>query len=392
MERLRDELKRDAVIKVVGVGGGGGNAINHMIECGLSGVEFIAINTDAQDLAKSLADKRIQIGQRITGGLGTGGNPEMGRQAAEQDKDSIAAALERADMIFIASCMGGGTGTGSAPVVAQTARELGALTVAVVTKPFTEEGAGRMRIANEGIEQLKQVVDSIITIPNDRIWQLSDRRLTIKDAFAMIDDVLRQAVQGISDLITIPGYINIDFADVKSILSDAGEALIGIGIGTGDERCAEAAGNAISSPLLEHSIEGATRVLINVIAPADLSAPELQNIMKTIQEATGTEELDLRLGLVLDEQITDEVRITLIATGFGAKPKKQPERLEHVEGLRSQVRSTRGERREPAPTGAEAQTGLRRAERQIDELLDEFADVDTPAFLRSQRRQMSGEQ
>ncbi|MCS7253682.1 MAG: cell division protein FtsZ [Armatimonadota bacterium] len=398
MERMMSDLRRGATIKVVGVGGGGGNAINHMIEWGLKGVEFVVINTDVQDLAKSLAENKVQIGQRITGGLGTGGNPEIGRQAAEQDRDTIAAALEHPDMVFIAVGMGGGTGTGASPIVAQVARELGALTVAVVTKPFTEEGLGKARIAEEGIEQLKQIVDAIITIPNDRIWQLSDKRMTLKDAFAMVDDVLRQAVQGISDLITIPGYINIDFADVKSVLMNAGVAMIGIGVGRGDERCIEAARNATLSPLLEHSIQGATKALLNIIAPADMPAPELQEVMRIIKDACGTEELDMRIGIVLDDQIVDEVRITLIATGFERKPSKQPEMAEQLERLRGQPRVTREEKREPTSKVAEVTPDARRVgpSRDVEELLRELEegveDIDMPTFLRSPRRQPSREE
>lgn len=397
MERMMNASKQGAIIKVVGVGGGGGNAINHMIEWGLKGVDFIVINTDVQDLAKSLTENRVQIGQRLTGGLGTGGNPEIGRQAAEQDRDAIVEALERPDMVFIAAGMGGGTGTGASPIVAQVARELGALTVAVVTKPFAEEGIGKARIADEGIKQLRQVVDAIITIPNDRIWELSDKRMTLKDAFAMVDDVLRQAVQGISDLITIPGYINIDFADVRSVLTNAGVALIGIGIGKGDERHIEAARNAISNPLLEHSVEGATRGLMNIIAPADFSPPELHEVMRIIKDACGTEGLDMRIGIALDEQIMDEVRLTLIATGFGAGT--EMESREQLERQRSQQKVAREGRQEQVLTGGTAppasveQVGTRR---RVDELLKELEegmeDIDTPTFLRSPRRQSSDEE
>lgn len=393
-----NDSKRGAIIKVVGVGGGGGNAINHMIEWGLKGVDFIVINTDVQDLAKSLADNKVQIGQRITGGLGTGGNPEIGKQAAEQDRDAIAEALERPDMVFIAAGMGGGTGTGASPVVAQIARELGALTVAVVTKPFSEEGIGKARIANEGIEQLKQVVDAIITIPNDRIWELSDKHMTLKDAFAMVDDVLRQAVQGITDLITIPGYINIDFADVRSILTNAGVALIGIGIGKGDERHIEAARSAISSPLLEHSIEGATRALMNIVAPSNLSTPEWREMMRIVKEASGNEELDMRIGIALDEQLMDEVRITLIATGFGEKTGSEMARREQLERQRGQQKAQREERREEVLTGRGTALGAEQVgtRRKVEELLkdleEEMGEIDTPTFLRSSQRRSGSEE
>lgn len=393
-----NDSKRGAIIKVVGVGGGGGNAINHMIEWGLKGVDFIVINTDVQDLVKSLADNKVQIGQRITGGLGTGGNPEIGKQAAEQDRDTIAEALERPDMVFIAAGMGGGTGTGASPVVAQVARELGALTVAVVTKPFSEEGVGKARIANEGIEQLKQVVDAIITIPNDRIWELSDKHMTLKDAFAMVDDVLRQAVQGITDLITIPGYINIDFADVRSILTNAGVALIGVGIGKGDERHIEAARSAISSPLLEHSIEGATRALMNIVAPSNLSTPEWREMMRIVKEASGNEELDMRIGIALDEQLMDEVHITLIATGFGEKVGSEMARREQLERQRGQQKAQREERRDQMLTGRGAALGAERVEtrRKVEDLLkdleEEMSEIDTPPFLRSSQRRSGSEE
>jgi cell division protein FtsZ len=390
MERMNGDYRSRAIIKVLGVGGGGGNALNHMIASNLEGVEFIAINTDAQDLAKSLAHKKVQIGQRLTGGLGTGGDPNIGKQAAEADRDAIASALERVDMVFIAAGMGGGTGTGASPVIAQIARDMGALTVAVVTKPFTEEGPLKMKIALEGIQELKQYVDAVITIPNDRIWQLADRRLSLKDAFEMVDEVLRMAVQGISDLIVRPGYINIDFADVRSILSNAGIALIGIGSGRGDERSADAARNAISSPLLEYSIEGATRALVNIVAPMDMPVSELHEMLNIIREASGVKELDLRMGLVLDEGMGDEVRVTLIATGFETEPTKPAEAVEKVS-----VRQPRREGREPVstPSGVEApRQEARQPVRSIDEILREVDEgIDTPTFLRrSHGRSESG--
>jgi len=381
MERVTGDYKSRAIIKVMGVGGGGGNALNHMIASNLEGVEFIAINTDAQDLAKSLAHKKVQIGQRITGGLGTGGDPAIGKQAAEADRDAIASALEHVDMVFIAAGMGGGTGTGAAPVIAQIAREMGALTVAVVTKPFTEEGPAKMRIAIEGIQELKQYVDAVITIPNDRIWQLADRRLSLKDAFEMVDEVLRMAVQGISDLIVRPGYINIDFADVRNILSNAGIALIGIGSGRGDDRSGDAARSAISSPLLEYSIEGATKALLNIVAPVDMPVSELHEMLNIIREAAGVEDLDLRMGLVLDEGMSDEIRVTLIATGFKTEPTKPVEAAEEIS-----VRQPHRGRREPVSTSSSVETPRQEARptiRSIDEILKEVDEgIDTPTFLR----------
>ena len=304
-----------ATIKVVGVGGGGGNAINRMIEAGLQGVEFISMNTDAQALSISKAPRRVQLGEKLTKGLGAGSNPEVGEKAAEESREQIREALEGADMVFITAGMGGGTGTGGAPVVAQIAREVDALTVAVVTRPFTFEGRRRAQQAEAGIEKLEAQVDTLITIPNDRLLQVVEKKTSIQDAFRVADDVLRQGVQGISDLIIVPGLINLDFADVKAIMSSAGSALMGIGVGTGEERAIEAARKAIASPLLEASIEGAKGILFNITGSDNLGLHEVNAAAEIIAEAADPE-ANIIFGAVIDEEMKDEVRVTVIATGF----------------------------------------------------------------------------
>src|SRR2546427_1842943 len=271
MGHIDRDLRRYAAIKVVGVGGGGSNAVNRMITAGLRGVEFIAINTDAQALAMSNADKKIHVGSKLTKGLGAGGDPEIGRQAAEESKEDLFEILDGADMVFITAGMGGGTGTGGSPIVAEVARELGALTIGVVTKPFSFEGRRRAQAADEGARNIKQKVNTLITIPNDRLLQVVDKTATVVEAFRVADDVLRQGVQGIADLITVPGLINLDFADVRAVMAEAGSALIGIGVGSGEGRAVKAAQAAIASPLLETSMEGARGVLINVTGGTGLA-------------------------------------------------------------------------------------------------------------------------
>ena len=305
-----------AHIKVVGVGGGGSNAVNRMIESGVSGVEFIVMNTDVQALDLSLAPTRLQVGEALTKGLGVGGNPEVGRNAAEESRQDIKKLLEGADMVFITAGMGGGTGTGSAPIVAEIARDLGALTVGVVTKPFSFEGPRRARLAEEGIAALKTRVDTSIVIPNDRLLTVAERRAKLTEAFRMADDILRQGVQGVSDIITIPGLINVDFADVKAIMNNAGTAIMGIGSAAGDNRAVEAAEMAISSPLLENSIEGARGVLLNISAGSDLTLDELYEAANVVSRATDTEDAFIITGCVIDETLGDEVRVTVLATGF----------------------------------------------------------------------------
>jgi cell division protein FtsZ len=319
---------RFAVIKVVGVGGGGNNAVDRMIKAGLKGVEFVTINTDAQTLALSEANTKIQIGVQLTKGLGAGANPEIGQRAAEESRDEIREALKGADMVFVTAGMGGGTGTGASPVIAEIAKEVGALTVGVVTKPFTFEGRRRMSAAEKGIQNLRSRVDTLITIPNDRLLQVVEKRTSIVDAFRMADDVLRQGVQGISDLIAVPGLINLDFADVKTIMTETGSALMGIGVSKGENRAAEAARAAISSPLLETSIEGARGVLLNITGDANLGLFEVNEAAEIITAAADPEALII-FGAVIDERLQGEIRVTVIATGFDHRPG----RVEPIEDL-----------------------------------------------------------
>ncbi|HEY8391159.1 MAG TPA: cell division protein FtsZ [Capillibacterium sp.] len=317
-----------ATIKVIGVGGGGTNAVNRMIEAGLQGVEFIAINTDGQALLRSKADVRLRIGDQLTKGLGAGANPEIGRQAAEESREEIKSVLENADMVFITAGMGGGTGTGAAPIIAELAKEAGALTVGVVTKPFNFEGKVRMAQAEEGVKALEERVDTLITIPNERLFQIVDKRTSFIEAFKFADDVLRQGVQGISDLITITGLINVDFADVKTIMNNAGSALMGIGVARGENRAAEAAKTAVSSPLLETSIAGAKGILLNVTGSSDLGLFEINEAASIITEAADPD-ANIIFGAVIDDKQGDEIRITVIATGF--RQKKQRLGLEELE-------------------------------------------------------------
>lgn len=309
-------MSQNAVIKVIGVGGGGCNAVNRMIEAGIQGVEFICMNTDIQALDASLAPKKIQIGVSSAKGLGAGGNPENGQIAAEESKNEIRKAIENADMVFITAGMGGGTGTGAAPVVADMAKDLGALTVAVVTKPFGFEGARRKRSSEMGINSLLGRVDTILTIPNDRLLSVVERKTTFEEAFRVADDVLRQGVQGISDIITIPGLINVDFADVKAVMSDAGPALMGIGYGVGESRALQAAQAATSSPLLEQTINGAKGLLVNITSGPDLTLAETNEAMNYIQELCDVDEANIYFGTVTDKTMEGSIRITVLATRF----------------------------------------------------------------------------
>ena len=319
MLELDIDLDRFAAIKVIGVGGGGNNAVNRMIAAGLNGVEFISVNTDAQALMHSQAPYRIQIGEKLTKGLGAGANPEIGESAAQESREEIVKALRGADMVFVTAGMGGGTGTGAAPIVAECAKEVGALTVGVVTKPFSFEGRRRQGQAELGTVKLKEKVDTLITIPNDRLLQVADKRTSMIDAFRIADDVLRQGVQGISDLIAVPGLINLDFADVKTIMTDTGSALMGIGYGSGDNRAVTAAEAAIKSPLLETSIEGAKGVLLNITGGPSLGLLEVNEAAAIISDAVDPE-ANIIFGAVIDEAFQDEVRVTVIATGFDGKP------------------------------------------------------------------------
>ncbi len=318
MAEIKPPVETFARIKVVGVGGSGNNAIERMIESKIKGVEFVAINTDAQALHHNRASEKVHIGKNLTKGLGAGMNPDVGRQAAEENRDEIQEVLKGADMVFVTCGLGGGTGSGAAPIVAETAKELGALTVAVVTKPFTFEGAQRRSIAEEALENLKERVDTLITIPNDKLLQIIDKKTTLINSFKIVDDVLRQGVQGISDLITKPGVVNVDFADVKAIMSNSGSALMGIGIGTGENRAAEAAKAAINSPLLELSIDGAKGVLFNVSGSNDLTMLEINEAANIITESIDPN-AKVIFGAVIDEAIKKgEVQITVVATGFDA--------------------------------------------------------------------------
>ena len=312
-----------ANIKVIGVGGGGNNAVNRMIESGLQGVQFISVNTEDQVLEVSQADVKIQIGEKLTRGLGAGANPQVGEQAALESKEEIIKALQGADMVFVTAGMGGGTGTGAAPIVAECAKEMGALTVAVVTKPFLFEGKRRREVAEKGADYLKEKVDTIITIPNDKLLQIIDKKTPLKDAFLVADDVLRQGVQGISDLITTTGLINLDFADVKTIMSDQGEAIMGIGIGSGENRAVEAVDGAIHSALLEMSIDGAQSILLNVTGGPDVSLYEINEAAEKVAEAVDPE-ANIIFGSVIDPDMEDSIRITVVATGFGKEPSSIP--------------------------------------------------------------------
>ncbi len=316
MAKLNPDIESFARIKVIGVGGSGKNAVNHMIGSKVNGVEFIVMNTDVQDLHKSLADKKINLGKNLTKGLGAGMNPEVGKKAAEETKAEIQDVIKGADLVFIACGMGGGTGTGAAPIVARASKEQGILTVAVVTRPFSFEGQHRMRLAEMGIKELEKEVDAIVIIPNDRLLAISEKETTFKDAFAMCDEVLRQAVEGITDLITTPGIINVDFADIKAIMADAGSALMGIGRASGDNRAEEAALRAINSPLLEISINGAKGVLFSIAGNEDLGIQEVQTAAKIITESID-QDAKVIFGTTKDEKLKKgEIRITVIATGF----------------------------------------------------------------------------
>jgi cell division protein FtsZ len=323
MPQIRPDVEAFARIKVLGIGGSGKNAVNHMINSKVKGVEFIAINTDAQDLHHSLASKKIHIGKNLTKGLGTGMNPELGRRAAEETKEEIQEALKGADMVFVAGGEGGGTFTGAAPLIAKTAKELGILTIAVVTKPFTFEGLQRNKVAEQGIEELRKCVDAIIVVPNDRLMAMVTRETTAKSAFAICDDILRQAVEGISDLITTPGTINIDFADIKAVIENAGSALMGVGTASGEKRAEEAAKMAINSPLLEVSINGAKGVLFSIAGGDDLTLFEIQDAAKVITESIDPGAKVIFGTVHSDKLKKNEVQITVIASGFSDMPIKK---------------------------------------------------------------------
>ena len=372
LEYNDDDLVRindgGAVIKVIGVGGGGNNAINRMIETGIKGVEFIAVNTDKQALQISKASTRIQIGEKITRGLGAGADPNVGAQSAEENKSEIAEALRGADMVFVTAGMGGGTGTGAAPTVAACAKEMGILTIGVVTKPFTFEGKKRLAQAERGIESLKNKVDTLVVIPNDKLLQIIDRKTSIIDAFRMADDVLRQGVQGISDLIANPGLVNLDFADVKTIMLNTGMAHMGIGMASGENRAEDAAKQAIQSPLLETSIEGARGVIINITGSSSLGLQEVNTAAELVQRSVDPE-ANIIFGTVIDESLEDQLVITVIATGFAdEEPRPAFQRI----GVDQIVSKAWEQKINPIPASIESANG-------------NSQDLDIPSFLRKNK-------
>jgi len=365
-----------ATIKVIGVGGGGNNAVNRMIEHGVQGVEFIAVNTDAQALNLSKAEVKMQIGAKLTRGLGAGANPDVGKKAAEESKEQLEAALSGADMVFVTAGMGGGTGTGAAPVIAQIARDLGALTVGVVTRPFTFEGKKRSGQASGGIGAMKDAVDTLIVIPNDRLLEIVDKSTPMLEAFREADNVLRQGVQGISDLIAVPGLINLDFADVKTIMSNKGSALMGIGVSAGENRAAEAAKKAISSPLLETSIDGAQGVLMNITGGTNLSLYEVQEAADIVATASD-QEVNMIFGSVINESLKDEIIVTVIATGFKEET-LQPKATRPTFG---QAKPQMGNVKREQPKREEVQQEpVRHTQVSQEETLD------IPTFLRNRNR------
>ncbi|WP_088105010.1 cell division protein FtsZ [Halalkalibacter urbisdiaboli] len=369
------DMEQLAQIKVIGVGGGGSNAVNRMIENGLQGVEFIAVNTDAQALHLSKAEIKLQLGGKLTRGLGAGANPDIGKKAAEESREQIEEVLQGADMVFITAGMGGGTGTGAAPVIAEVAKDIGALTVGVVTRPFTFEGRKRSNQAANGIAALKEKVDTLIVIPNDRLLEIVDKNTPMLEAFREADNVLRQGVQGISDLIAVPGLINLDFADVKTIMSDKGSALMGIGIATGENRASEAAKKAISSPLLETSVDGAQGVLMNITGGSNLSLYEVHEAAEIVSAASDAE-VNMIFGSVINENLKDEIVVTVIATGFDDTETKSPQR-------QLQPKSTKSiPSHEEAPKenrfGAQPQQSTPTSNEPMDTL-------DIPTFLRNRR-------
>ncbi|SFD59417.1 cell division protein FtsZ [Paenibacillus catalpae] len=368
------DLEQLAQIKVIGVGGGGSNAVNRMIENGVKGVDFITVNTDAQALHLAKSEHKLQIGDKLTRGLGAGANPEVGKKAAEESRELVMQQLKGSDMVFVTAGMGGGTGTGAAPVIAEIARECGALTVGVVTRPFTFEGRKRSAQAELGIEALKEKVDTLIVIPNDRLLEIVDKKTPMLEAFREADNVLRQAVQGISDLIAVPGLINLDFADVKTIMTERGSALMGIGIATGENRAAEAAKKAIMSPLLETSIDGARGVIMNITGGSNLSLYEVNEAAEIVISASDPE-VNMIFGAIIDEELKDEIKVTVIATGFEHKPSSatrrapQPQAEPEVRPTTASATSPSSQASTVKPFGASTSSD----------------QLEIPAFLRNRR-------
>jgi cell division protein FtsZ len=358
-----------AQIKVLGIGGGGSNAVNRMIEAGIQGVEFVAINTDAQALMLSQAPHRLRIGDKLTKGLGSGGNPDIGQKAAEESEEEIKALIKGADMVFVTAGIGGGTGTGAAPVIARVSREMGSLTIGVVTRPFSFEGTRRNRAADEGITRLKDHVDTMIVIPNDRLLQVVDKKASVESAFAVADDVLRQGIQGISELITVPGLINLDFADVRTIMSDGGAALMAIGRARGENRAQQAAEQAIHSALLDVSIEGAQGILFNVTGGSDMTLFEVNEAAEIVR-ASAHPDANIIFGAVIDPSMADEIRITVIATGFDAAHMQRRPATTATQSTRLDGRPPASQ---PVPTGQTIPFPSRTFKRD---------DLDVPAFIR----------
>jgi cell division protein FtsZ len=378
MVLIKPDINTFAKIRVLGVGGGGGNAITSMItNQDIKGVEFVAANTDAQVLLNCQASTKIQIGEKLTKGLGSGADPEIGRQAAEESREKIKEVLLDSDMVFLTSGMGGGTGTGASPIIAEIAREMGALTVAVVTKPFLFEGTRRMVVAEEGVENLKDKVDTLIVIPNQRLMDIVDKKMTLMEAFTVADSVLGQAVQGISDLITTPGLINVDFADVKAIMTGAGSALMGMGVGTGENRAQIAARAAISSPLLDVSIEGAKGVLFNITGGKDLTMNEVNQAAETISAAADVD-ANIIFGTVIDESLVDQIKITVVATGFD-EARQKLQQIASTQPLRQ------GAKKKKEEVDEEGEEGKGEKKRPKDEISPEESEFDIPAFLRQGR-------
>ncbi|MDO8260126.1 MAG: cell division protein FtsZ [Candidatus Magasanikbacteria bacterium] len=391
MAEVKPEAETFAKIKVIGVGGAGGSAINRMIDAGIKGVEFIAVNTDVQALHYNKASKKLHIGKSITRGLGAGMNPDLGRQAAEESQNEIRDLLKDTDMVFITAGMGGGTGTGASPVVAEIARDLGALTVAITTKPFMFEGQQRKNIAERGLTELTDKVDTIITIPNDKLMQIIDKKTSLLEAFSIVDDVLHQGVQGIAELITMPGLINVDFADVKAIMSNSGSALMGIGIASGENKAIEAAKIAVSSPLLEMSIEGARGILFTITGGVNLGMSEVNEAAKIVT-AAAEEDAKIIFGAVIDEKMKDEIKITVVATGFDGRvgnngqqkanytqnsyiaEKEREESMNKIENepRRSKVSPLKAAQAEPA----------KRKEAVADDFDEDDGELGIPAFIR----------
>lgn len=404
--------EQGAVIKVIGVGGAGSNAVNRMIEAGIENVEFIAMNTDVQALDRSHAPKKIQLGVNLTRGLGAGGNPEVGKEAAEESKNDIRKLLEGADMVFVTAGMGGGTGTGAAPVVAEIARELEALTVGIITRPFFFEGRRRARFADEGLTALAGRTDTIISIPNDRLMDVAEKRTSYTEAFRMADEVLRQGVQGISDIITVAGQINVDFADVRAIMENSGPAIMGIGHGVGEQRAVQAAQTAVQSPLLDQRIDGARGLLINVTSGEDLTLSEVSEAMDYIHSLADSDEANIIFGTVIDPDVTEEVRITVLATGFSGRPggaelpsiNRRPEPAPAADPAPTRdsrddevVRSAPAERPRVTPPAAPRRLDMKKiwnedssaSEAKTGEERFDEDDLDIPAFLREHQKRKS---